>query len=201
MAALAVIVGLLGLSYAAVPLYSMFCQATGYGLSSPPTCCGAFSLNSLLAVFDSVELKSLLISLSLSNSLELSLTHSLSPLLTGSLALTRTHSAGTTNRGNNVKDLEKLRAEDPRLLNTKIKVSFHTNVATQIPWEFHPCQDSVTVLPGEKVLVFFNATNYSKEPVIGWLLFSFFLSLLCLSRARHQSGVSLLSLSLLNSLS
>mmetsp|Transcript_2772 Transcript_2772/g.6747 ORF Transcript_2772/g.6747 Transcript_2772/m.6747 type:complete len:383 (+) Transcript_2772:2557-3705(+) len=105
LAALAVIVALLGLSYAAVPLYSMFCQATGY--------------------------------------------------------------AGTTNRGNMVKDLDQLRKEDPRLLDTQITVRFHTNVAKQIPWEFRPCQDEVTVLPGEKVLVFFNATNYSKEPVIG----------------------------------
>jgi cytochrome c oxidase assembly protein subunit 11 len=107
-AMLAVAIGTLGLAYASVPLYRMFCQATGFG-GTP-----------------------------------------------------KRHGGGGEEDGY---DLPK----DPSKLpnNRPLRITFNTDVSGHLPWSFKPVQKHVTVLAGQTSLAFFEATNHSKEPIIG----------------------------------
>ena len=104
----AVALGAVGLSYAAVPLYRMFCQATGFG------------------------------------------------------GTTRRHDAKDDDGGYNL-------PADPSALpgNRTLKITFNTDVDGELPWSFKPVQGHVSVLAGQTCLAFFEATNHSKEPIIG----------------------------------
>ena len=105
---LAVAIGTLGLAYAAVPLYRMFCQATGFG--------------------------------------------------------------GTPKRhaGGGEADGYDLPADPSSLPNNRpLRITFNTDVSGNLPWSFKPVQKHVTVLAGQTSLAFFEATNHSKEPIIG----------------------------------
>ncbi|KAL1508534.1 hypothetical protein AB1Y20_004633 [Prymnesium parvum] len=106
---LAVALGAVGLSYASVPLYRIFCQATGFG------------------------------------------------------GTVKTHGAadGEANEYNLPKDPAALPNNRP------LKVTFNTDVNGDLPWSFKAVQKSVTVLAGQTSLAFFEATNHSKEPIIG----------------------------------
>ena len=89
-----------GLGWASVPLYRMFCQATG--------------LN------------------------------------------------GTTNRG----------LQAPGAVNHQIRISFDTNVAPHMPWQFRPENQSDTVDVGARDMAFFLATNTARVPVTGTATFN-----------------------------
>jgi cytochrome c oxidase assembly protein subunit 11 len=89
-----VIVGMLGLSFAAEPLYSAFCRVTGFG--------------------------------------------------------------GTT----------QVAVEKPKeILERGVRVAFDANVAKNAPLKFRPLQAHVDVKLGETMMVFYEVTNMSKEPV------------------------------------
>jgi len=105
---LAVAIAAVGMTYAAVPLYRMFCQATGFG------------------------------------------------------GTVKTHQGGGAEDGY---DLPK----DPASLpgNRPLKVTFNTDVHSNLPWSFVPVQKHVDVLAGQTALAFFEATNHSDEPIIG----------------------------------
>ena len=105
---LAVALGTLGLSYASVPLYRIFCQTTGFG------------------------------------------------------GTTKRHTGGGEDDGYDL-------PEDPASLpgNRPLRVTFNTDVGGDLPWSFKPVQKHVTVLAGQTALAFFEATNHSKEPIIG----------------------------------
>jgi cytochrome c oxidase assembly protein subunit 11 len=51
-------------------------------------------------------------------------------------------------------------------------IQFNADVNHSLPWSFKPLQQEVNVLPGEKVLAFYEATNNSDEPLIGNHLYS-----------------------------
>lgn len=51
-------------------------------------------------------------------------------------------------------------------------VRFDTSIAPDLPWRFEPEQPQVTVHLGEQTLVYFRATNLSKEPVVGHATFN-----------------------------
>lgn len=89
-----------GLGWASVPLYRMFCQATG--------------LN------------------------------------------------GTTNRG----------LQAPGAVNHRVRVSFDSNVAPNLPWLFRPENQSDTVDIGARDMAFFTATNRSDHPITGTATFN-----------------------------
>jgi len=48
-----------------------------------------------------------------------------------------------------------------------ITVKFNTDVHSEVPWKFVPCQKEVIVSLGENTLAFFKATNMSDKPVTG----------------------------------
>ncbi len=98
-----VVVGMVGLAFASVPLYRMFCQVTGYG---------------------------------------------------GTPALAKT-------------DRVPLVASD-----RFVTVRFDSNVHPGLAWQFRPVQTSIRVHPGEQQLAFFEATNFSVEPILGRATFN-----------------------------
>jgi cytochrome c oxidase assembly protein subunit 11 len=89
-----VVAGMVGMSFASVPLYRIFCAATG--------------LN------------------------------------------------GTTQRAERAPD---------RVAAGLVTVSFDTQIAPGLDWEFRPLTEAVTVHPGEQEQVFFRAVNHSAAPV------------------------------------
>ena len=96
-----IVVGV-GVTYAAVPLYRMFCAATGFA-GTPKTGMGIFEAERLVPV------------------------------------------------------------EDAR----RIKVHFNATTSDALPWKFTPCQQFVSVLPGETSLAFYKAKNLSNKDIIG----------------------------------
>jgi cytochrome c oxidase assembly protein subunit 11 len=93
--------GMVGLSYAAVPLYQIFCQVTGYG--------------------------------------------------------------GTTNRAD---------AASASVLDRQITIRFDGNVSKDIPWDFKPVSEPVTLKVGETGLAFYEAYNNSDKPIVGTATFN-----------------------------
>lgn len=98
---LALVAGMVGMSYAAVPLYQMFCQVTGYG--------------------------------------------------------------GTTQRADSA---------PTKVLDKHVTVRFDANTSRELPWKFHPVQQTVDVKIGESVLVFYEAHNSSSERLTGTATFN-----------------------------
>lgn len=96
MVCVAVLSAMLGMSYAAVPLYDMFCRVTGYG---------------------------------------------------GRTQQTVQHSK--------------------TVLDQTIKVRFDANVASGLPWQFHPIEREVTVRLGETKQVAYEAKNVFSRPTSG----------------------------------
>lgn len=74
---------------------------------------------------------------------------------TGALGTTRRVAADTA-------------AESPRM----VTVSFDTNVAPGMPWQFSPVQRQVRVHLGQEALVFFRAENLSDHDIVGHATFN-----------------------------
>lgn len=51
--------------------------------------------------------------------------------------------------------------------NRKIAVKFDASTSSDLLWKFIPCQDEITVVPGETALAFFKAKNMTSRPIIG----------------------------------
>lgn len=90
-----------GLSYASVPLYQIFCRATG--------------------------------------------------------------AEGTTNDELDVDRIRNMEA----VRDLPIRIRFVADTKGDMLWDFEPCQDSITVVPGETALAFFTATNKTDQPITG----------------------------------
>lgn len=54
-----------------------------------------------------------------------------------------------------------------KLSDRQITVRFNANVQKDLPWEFRPLQNEITVYAGETGLAFYQVTNTSKEPLVG----------------------------------
>jgi cytochrome c oxidase assembly protein subunit 11 len=141
--ALAVAIGALGASYAAVPLYKVFCQTTGFGgttqrvLTSPNDDDEGY--NSTMEVY-------------------------LQRLAAAVLP------AGTAARVHTWTDadaIERLRNLKPLTNSDMITVRFDTTVTDIMPWSFVPVQLDVKVVPGETALSFFRVTNHSDKAITG----------------------------------
>lgn len=66
------------------------------------------------------------------------------------------------------KKVSDLANEDKTDLNKyPIVVHFTADINAAMRWKFEPCQESVTVIPGESTLVFYKAKNPTNEPIIG----------------------------------
>ncbi|GAB4387286.1 cytochrome c oxidase assembly protein [Albidovulum sp.] len=54
-----------------------------------------------------------------------------------------------------------------RILDRTISIRFDANTAPDMPWEFHPKQNAMTVRIGETAMAFYEAYNPTDRPVAG----------------------------------
>lgn len=136
---LAVAVGALGASYAAVPLYKVFCQTTGFGGTT-----------------QRVSIKNGTSTVSVEDYLQRGLS-ALLPEGTSARIHTWTDEDAT----------ERLRELKPVKDAELITIRFDTTVTDVMPWTFEPVQLDVKVVPGETALSFFRVTNHSDKAITG----------------------------------
>ncbi|GER07286.1 cytochrome c oxidase assembly protein CtaG [Iodidimonas muriae] len=63
-------------------------------------------------------------------------------------------------------------AGDHVILDRVMSVRFDGSVDGDLPWKFHPVQNTQTVKVGDTALAFFEATNLSDEPITGSAAFN-----------------------------
>lgn len=148
---LATAVGALGASYAAVPLYKVFCQTTGFGGTT----------QRVLSAEESAEYEGTIESY-VSAAINYILPNPASklPALPGSSG-TRVHTWTDEDA------LERLQNLRPVTNADMITVRFDTTVPDVLPWSFVPVQLDVKVVPGETALSFFRVTNHSDKAITG----------------------------------
>lgn len=145
--AAAMVVGTLGATYASVPLYKVFCQATGFGGTTQRV-----TLQEWAAMAD--DRKAFGISRVLQNLLKSAPTM---PRSTGSRVHTWTDEEAAA----------KLASLKPVENGKLITVRFDSTVGDVLPWTFVPTQLDVKVVPGETALSFFTVTNHSNKAITG----------------------------------
>lgn len=136
----AVVVGAIGATYAAVPLYKVFCQTTGFGGTTQRVLIG-----------DEIEQE---------GTIEQTIRKIASQILP----------AGSSARVHTWTDEEaaaKLASLRPVENAQLITVRFDSTVSDAMPWSFEPVQLDVKVVPGETALSFFRVTNHSKKAITG----------------------------------
>ena len=143
----AVVVGAVGATYASVPLYKIFCQATGFGGTTQRV-----TLQDWAAQQEEREQTGM--GRILQNFLK-----SLPAAPSGSG--TRVH---TWTDEEAAARLASLRPVENATLMT---VRFDATVGDVLPWSFVPTQLDVKVVPGETALSFFTVTNHSDKPLTG----------------------------------
>jgi cytochrome c oxidase assembly protein subunit 11 len=140
--AAAVVVGALGATYAAVPLYKVFCQTTGFGGTTQRVRIEAGpeegSVQALFqAALDQVQL----------------------PAFFGNTA--RVHTWTDEDAAARLASLKPVKNAD------LVTIRFDTTVGDVLPWSFVPVQLDVKVVPGETALSFFRVTNHSDKAITG----------------------------------
>ena len=158
--ALAAVIGALGATYAAVPLYKIFCQTTGFGgttqrvnLSDWATSHEERENTGRSKVSQKLWEKLI----DMSNVPREMLPESVSSTSHGRGAKTWTDEEAAA----------KLASLRPRKDGKLITVRFDSTVGDVLPWSFVPAQLDVKVVPGETALSFFTATNHSDKPITG----------------------------------
>ena len=158
--AAATVIGALGATYAAVPLYKVFCQTTGFGGTTQRV-----NLTDWAEKRESRELSG-----------ESRVSQALWDKLISMSDVPREMlptSVGTTSHGRGGKTwtdeeaAEKLASLRPRKDGRLITVRFDSTVGDVLPWTFVPAQLDVKVVPGETALSFFTATNKSDKAITG----------------------------------
>lgn len=134
----AVVIGAVGATYASVPLYKMFCQATGFGGTTQRVVFGEDGApNALEKAFRGIIQK-------------------IAPKSSAKVHTWTDEEAASR--------LASLRpAENANL----ITVRFDTTIGDVMPWSFVPVQLDVKVVPGETALSFFRVTNHSDKAITG----------------------------------
>ena len=135
----AVVVGAVGATYASVPLYKMFCQATGFGGTTQRV------------IFEGKDGEP--------NALEKAFRSLMQSIAPKSSA--RVH---TWTDEEAAQRLASLRPVDNANL---ITVRFDTTINDTMPWSFVPVALDVKVVPGETALSFFRVTNHSDKAITG----------------------------------
>jgi cytochrome c oxidase assembly protein subunit 11 len=144
----AVVVGAVGATYASVPLYKIFCQATGFGGTTQRV-----TLQEWAA--DQEQRESTGISRILQN-----LVHQVLP----QQPIRKT---GRVHTWTDEEAAAKLASLKPVKNGRLITVRFDSTVSDVLPWTFVPTQLDVKVVPGETALTFFTVTNNSDKPITG----------------------------------
>eukprot|EP00551_Chaetoceros_affinis_P006139 CAMPEP_0203673342 /NCGR_PEP_ID=MMETSP0090-20130426/11995_1 /ASSEMBLY_ACC=CAM_ASM_001088 /TAXON_ID=426623 /ORGANISM="Chaetoceros affinis, Strain CCMP159" /LENGTH=351 /DNA_ID=CAMNT_0050538969 /DNA_START=35 /DNA_END=1090 /DNA_ORIENTATION=+ len=159
--AAAVVVGALGATYASVPLYKLFCQATGFGGTTQRVTLTEWaeqqdrreeSGNSKIsqALWDKL--------IGMSN-----VPKEMLPKGKGSFSHGRGAKTWTDEEAAARLASLKPMTENGRL----ITVRFDSTIGDVMPWSFVPAQLDVKVVPGETALSFFTAKNHSDKAITG----------------------------------
>jgi cytochrome c oxidase assembly protein subunit 11 len=146
--ALAIVIGAIGATYAAVPLYKVFCQTTGFGGTTQRVRIVDQDGNTTTGggnAGDGVVEKVL---------------QSVVNQLPGG----RSAKVHTWTDEEAAAKLATLRPVENAHL---ITVRFDSTVDDVIPWSFEPVQLDVKVVPGETALSFFRVTNHSDKAITG----------------------------------
>jgi cytochrome c oxidase assembly protein subunit 11 len=142
--ALALVIGSLGATYAAVPLYKVFCQTTGFGGTTQRVQTGTSNQNFIARYLQSA-FQSVVVPTS------------------------RGHSTWTDEDA-----AARLATLTPVAGADLITVRFDTTTSELLPWSFTPVVLDVKVVPGETCLAFFRVTNHSTEPITGVATYNVF---------------------------
>jgi cytochrome c oxidase assembly protein subunit 11 len=135
----AVVVGAIGATYASVPLYKMFCQATGFGGTTQRV------------IFEGKDGQP--------NALEKAFRSVMQTIAPKSSA--RVHTWTDEEAAQRLASLRPV--ENANL----ITVRFDSTINDRMPWSFVPVQLDVKVVPGETALSFFRVTNHSDKAITG----------------------------------
>ena len=135
----AVVVGAIGATYASVPLYKMFCQATGFGGTTQRV------------IFEGEDGEP--------NALEKAFRAVVQKIAPKSSARVHTWT--------DEEAASKLASLRPVQNANLITVRFDTTIGDVMPWSFVPVQLDVKVVPGETALSFFRVTNHSDKAITG----------------------------------
>jgi cytochrome c oxidase assembly protein subunit 11 len=157
--AAAAVIGALGATYAAVPLYKVFCQTTGFG--------GTTQRVQLTDWAESQQERENTGRSKVSQALwDKLLTMSNVPREMLPASPSSSHGRGAKT-WTDEEAAAKLRSLRPRKDGKLITVRFDSTVGDVLPWSFVPTQLDVKVVPGETALSFFTATNHSDRPITG----------------------------------
>jgi len=145
----AVVMGAIGATYASVPLYKMFCQATGFGGTTQRVTLEQWAeqqsqreVTGVSRIFQNF----------------------LKEMLPAAEPFRKRGNAHTWTDEEAAAKLASLKpVENGRL----ITVRFDSTVGDILPWDFVPTQLDVKVVPGETALTFFTVTNNSTKPITG----------------------------------
>ena len=133
----AVVVGAIGATYASVPLYKVFCQATGFGGTTQ-------RVN-----FEGQE----------RNFVEKTIRSTLQKLSPQSSARVHTWT--------DEEAAQKLASLRPVKNANLVTIRFDTTINDAMPWSFQPITLDVKVVPGETALSFFRVKNHSDKAITG----------------------------------
>ena len=159
--AAAAVVGALGATYAAVPLYKIFCQTTGFGGTTQRVNLSEWAENQE-AREESGRGK---VSQALWDKL-ISMSNVPREMLPGSTPGSTSHGRGAKT-WTDEEAAAKLASLRPVKDGKLITVRFDSTVGDILPWSFVPAQLDVKVVPGETALSFFTATNKSDKAITG----------------------------------
>ena len=67
---------------------------------------------------------------------------------------------------------QRVTSNNSKISDKTVTVFFTTTTSSSLPWRFEPVQDHVKLKLGQEALVFFRATNLSKEDIVGRALFN-----------------------------
>ncbi|KAL7570199.1 hypothetical protein ACA910_020628 [Epithemia clementina (nom. ined.)] len=149
--AAAIVVGALGATYAAVPLYKVFCQTTGFGGTTQRVRIGDQEMQEmgpLERLFQSAM-------------------GALTFAVPSGGSSGASTSSGRVHTWTDEEAAAKLASLKPVENADLITVRFDTTVDDIMPWTFRPVQLDVKVVPGETALSFFRVTNKSDKAITG----------------------------------
>lgn len=163
--AAATVIGALGATYAAVPLYKIFCQTTGFGGTTQRVQLSDWAESKEAREHSgrgkvSQKLWDKLIEMS-------NVPLEMLPVSGGGSTTTSHGRGGGAKTWTDEEAAAKLASLRPRKDGKLITVRFDSTVGDVLPWSFTPAQLDVKVVPGETALSFFTATNHSNTAITG----------------------------------
>lgn len=159
--AAAAVIGAIGATYAAVPLYKIFCQTTGFGGTTQRV-----KLSDWAESHDERQSTGRgKVSQALWDKL-IDMSNVPREMLPGTTVNSTSHGRGGKT-WTDEEAAEKLASLRPVKDGKLITVRFDSTVGDVLPWSFIPAQLDVKVVPGETALSFFTATNHSDKAITG----------------------------------